>query len=122
MENKTPCSCGEGEYIVLTCSGASDVGYISDQVARKLSRNKVRKMSCLALVASGNQEKIELFKKSNVLVIDGCSDDCGKKVMDKAGITNYKYARLTDMGYEKGKTPMTQDTIGEVYSKIEVIY
>jgi uncharacterized metal-binding protein len=122
MENKTPCACGEGEYIVLTCSGASDVGYISDQVARKLSRHKVRKMSCLALVASGNQDKIESFKKSNVLVIDGCSDDCGRKVMEKAGITNYKYARLTDMGYEKGKTPMTQDTIGEVYSKVEIMY
>ncbi len=122
MENRTSCACGEGEYIVLTCSGSSDVGYISDQVARKLSRHKVRKMSCLALVASGNQEKIASFKKSNVLVIDGCPEDCGKKVMDKAGIANYKYARLSDMGYEKGKTPTTQDTIESVYSKVEIIY
>lgn len=83
MENnqKKSCACGVDEYIVLSCSGASDLGYISDQVARKLHRNKVRKMNCLTVAATGTDEKIEAFKKCNILVIDGCTEDCGKKIM-----------------------------------------
>ncbi|MBC8343979.1 MAG: hypothetical protein ISR55_09605 [Bacteroidetes bacterium] len=41
---KSTCGCFSDEYIVMACSGASDLGYVSDQIAPKLSRNKVRKM------------------------------------------------------------------------------
>lgn len=120
-ENKS-CLCGSGEYIVLACSGASDLGYISDQVARKLSRNKVRKMNCLTVVATGTDEKIEEFKTKNILVLDGCNEDCGKKIMAQRGIEDYRYLRLTDLGYEKGKTPTTQETVKAVYEKAEIVY
>ena len=119
---KPTCGCSTDQYIVLACSGASDLGYISDQVARKLSGNKVRKMNCLTIAATGSEEKIEEFKNSNILVIDGCSEDCGKKIMAMRDINDYKYLRLTDLGYEKGKTPTTQETIKEVYEKAEIIY
>jgi uncharacterized metal-binding protein len=117
-DNKSSCLCASDEKIVLTCSGASDVGYICDQVSRKLSRHKVRKMSCLALVASADQETVNDFKNKDILVIDGCTEDCGKKIMAKAGIDNYQYVRITDWGYEKGKTPTTQSTIEAVYDRI----
>lgn len=66
MENKEkPCLCSSGDNIVIACSGAADVGYLSDQVARRLSRNKVRKMSCLALVASCSDEKTNEFIQNN---------------------------------------------------------
>jgi uncharacterized metal-binding protein len=109
------CLCNSGTKIVLSCSGASDVGFISDQVARKLSRNKVRKMNCLTVVATGTEEKIAEFKQCNILVIDGCTEDCGKKIMAMRGIKNYGCLRLTDFGYEKGKTPTTQETVNEVF-------
>jgi uncharacterized metal-binding protein len=124
MENKTKvqCGCGEGEFIVMACSGASDLGYISDQIARKLHRNKVRKMNCLAVAASGTDEKIDEFKDCNLLVIDGCDEDCGKKIMANRGIENYKYLRLTDLGYEKGKTTPNNDVIKKIYEETEIIY
>jgi len=124
MENneKPTCGCGVDEYMVLSCSGASDLGYIADQVARKLHRNKVRKMNCLTVAATGTEEKIEEFKKCNILVIDGCTEDCGKKIMVMRGITDYRYLRLTDLGYKKGKTPTSTKTIKAVYDKAEVIY
>ena len=65
MENKT-CNCGTDDKIVIACSGAADVGHISDEVARKLSKNTNRKMSCLALFASCSNEKIEEFKSKNI--------------------------------------------------------
>lgn len=121
-DKKSTCGCNINQYIVLACSGASDLGYISDQVARKLSRNNVRKMNCLTVVATGAEEKIEEFKKCNILVIDGCSEDCGKKIMAMRRINDYKYLRLTDLGYEKGKTPTNQETINTIYEKTEIIY
>ena len=121
-ESKNQCLCGVDEYIVFACSGASDLGYIADQVARKLGRNKVRKMNCLTVAATGTEEKIEEFKKCNILVIDGCTEDCGKKIMAQRGIADNSYLKLTDLGYEKGKTPTTQNTIKEVYKKAKIIY
>lgn len=122
MEKKEkPCSCCSGDNLVIACSGAADVGYLSDQVARRLSRNKVWKMSCLALVASCSDEKINEFMQNKFFVIDGCSEDCGKKIMKQKGISDYNYIRITDLGYEKGETPINQETVMAIYEKAEVI-
>jgi len=116
MENKkNNCLCGAAEYMVLACSGASDVGQITDLVARKLHDNKVRKMNCLAVVGAGIEKSIEDFKKKNILVIDGCPIDCGKKIMDRNGFTNYQYMRVTDLGYVKGETDVTEVVINAIF-------
>jgi uncharacterized metal-binding protein len=117
MENKEKdsCLCGSTDKMVLTCSGASDIGHISDLVARKLRDEGIRKMNCLAVVGAGIEKSIEDFKKKNILVIDGCPIDCGKRIMDKNGFTNYHYMRVTDLGFEKGQTPVTNDVIEKVF-------
>lgn len=117
MENKenNTCLCNAAEHMVLDCSGASDVGQITDLVARKLRDNGVRKMNCLAVVGAGIEKSIEDFKKKNILVIDGCPIDCGKKIMDRNGFTNYQYMRVTDLGYVKGKTDITEVVINAVF-------
>ena len=116
-KEKDACLCGSGERIVLSCSGASDVGQITDLVARKLRDSKVRKMNCLAVVGAGIEKSIEDFKKKNILVIDGCPIDCGKRIMDKNGFINYQYMRVTDFGYKKGETPVTDKIINSVFEK-----
>jgi uncharacterized metal-binding protein len=121
-ENQIGCLCGNGEYIVIACSGACDLGQISDLVVRKLRDNKIRKMNCLAALAADVKPTIELFKEANLLLIDGCPVDCGKKILDKAGIGNYKYLRMTDLGYVKGQTPVTREVIDTVYEKVTVDY
>ncbi|HOY30804.1 MAG TPA: putative zinc-binding protein [Bacteroidales bacterium] len=109
------CLCGSGEHMVLACSGSSDVGQITDLVARKLRDNKVRKMNCLAVIGAGIEKSIENFKTKNILVIDGCPIDCGKRIMDKNGFTNYQYMRVTDLRYKKGETTVNDDVINDVY-------
>jgi len=115
------CLCNSGEKIVIACSGACDLGHITDLVARKLRDNKVYKMNCLAAVGADIKPTIEAFKTANLLLLDGCTVDCGKKILDKAGITNYNYLRLTDLGYVKGQTPVTDVVIKAVYEKAEVL-
>ena len=124
MENseKSSCLCGATEFMVLACSGACDLGQITDRVARKLRDNNVRKMNCLAVVGAGIEKSIEDFKKKNILMLDGCPIDCGKQILDKAGFTDYKYVRMTDLGYKKGQTPVTEEIINTVYEKVETIY
>jgi uncharacterized metal-binding protein len=124
MENseKSSCLCGATEYMVLACSGACDLGQITDRVARKLRDNNVRKMNCLAVVGAGIEKSIEDFKTKNILMLDGCPIDCGKQILDKAGFADYTYIRMTDLGYKKGQTPVTEEIINLVYEKVETIY
>jgi len=117
-ENQNGCLCGSSEYIVIACSGACDLGQVTDLTARRLRDNKVRKMNCLAAVAAGIQPVIDAFKVANLLMLDGCPVDCGKKILDKAGITNYQYVRMTDLGYKKGQTPVTEELLNTVYEKV----
>lgn len=120
-EKKT-CLCGNGEHVVIACSGACDLGQITDLVARKLRDNKIRKMNCLAAVGADVKPTIEMFKEADLLLIDGCAVDCGKKILDNAGINNYKYLRMTDLGYSKGQTPVTKEIVDLVYEKACVDY
>lgn len=124
METKehAACFCDTSEYNVVSCSGASDLGQLSDVLARKLRDNKVRKVNCLTLIAIEDESLINAFKKANVLAIDGCTKDCAKKILEKAGIENFNHLRLTDLGYQKGKTPITENVINEAYAKAEIIY
>jgi uncharacterized metal-binding protein len=115
-ETINQCYCDSDESIVLSCSGASNLGLLSDLAARKLRDDGVCKMNCLAVAAAGIESSITTFKKSNLLVIDGCSLDCGKIIMNQAGIENYQHLRLTDLGYIKGQTVINIDVISSVYS------
>ena len=104
--------------IVLACSGASDIGELTDRVARKLRNKGNYSMKCMSMVGADDKELIETIKSTETLVIDGCSVDCGKKMMEEAWLTNYNYIRLTDLGFEKGQTPVTEETINKVCSHI----
>ena len=117
-EIKTGCSCSESDRIVVSCSGACDLGQLSDLVARRLRDNKVRKMNCLAAVAADVKPTIEAFKSADMLLIDGCAVDCGKKIFEKAEIVDYKYIRLTDFGFAKGQTPVDEETISKIYDTV----
>jgi len=119
---KNRCANSGNDEIIISCSGASDVGYISDQVARKISRNNHRKMSCLALFATCDEEKFFKLKNKDVYVIDGCDEDCGRKLMEGRGIKDYSYLRITDLGFEKGKTPASHETVNAVVDHVFTFY
>jgi len=112
-ENQGNC-CG-GNRLIFSCSGAADVGELADRAARELTREGIGKMFCLTGVG-GNVEPIveKTISADSRLVIDGCSVACAKKLMDNTGITDYTYLQLNNIGYEKGKSPVTQEAIDRV--------
>lgn len=114
------CSCGkEGETRILyACAGAANTGYLADQVARKLSREGMGDMSCLAGVGARLSGFIESAKAADrAIVIDGCSVACGKKAFEDNGIP-LTHFMVTDFGVEKKKTEITQEVIDRVAGEI----
>jgi uncharacterized metal-binding protein len=113
MSNAQECS--GGDTLIFSCSGAADVGAISDQAARKMTRDGVGKMFCLAGVGGRVEGIVQKTKAaSRVVAIDGCPLDCTKKCLEQAGITNFAYLRVTDLGLEKGASPATDENVAQV--------
>lgn len=122
-EKKLDCSCSDKvERAVLSCSGASDLGEITDLLARKFKTNNVRNMKCLAMIACDNKPLIENLKSANILVIDGCAVDCAKKIMENANLKDFRHIRLTDYGFKKGQTPANEENVSKVYNDIQYVF
>ena len=117
MVNKSCSSKDQAIKTVFACSGAADLGEVSDLVARKMHCDGVRQMKCLAFVGGGIQDMIDSVKETNMLVIDGCKLDCGKLTMEKNGISDFCHLRLTDLGYIKGQTPASSKTVNQITSQ-----
>lgn len=112
MSDKNACACGAAPKLIFACSGAADVGAVADQAARKLTKDGVGKMFCLAGVGgrvSGIMATTE--SAARILAIDGCPLNCVKNCLEQAGFTKYEHLQLADLGMEKGKTPPTPETV-----------
>ncbi len=118
MKSSNCSSCDESTAkTVFACSGAADLGHISDLVAREMSRNKFCQMKCLAFVSAGITDMINAVKETNMLVIDGCALDCGKKTFEENGLEEFHHLRLTDLGYEKGRTTPSSEILNDIYNE-----
>ena len=115
MENNKENVCGAAPTLIFACSGAADVGAISDRAARKLTADGAGKMYCLAGIGgrvAGILRTTEEAEK--ILAIDGCPLDCTKLSLEEAGFTEFEHLKITDLGLEKGKSPATVENIATV--------
>jgi len=111
-------SCCAGPKLIFACSGAADVGAIADQAARILTREGAGKMFCLAGVGGRVSGIMESTKAASaILAIDGCGLDCAKNCLEQAGFTEFQHLRLSDLGLEKGESPVTEENIAKVTEK-----
>jgi uncharacterized metal-binding protein len=96
--------CGGKRVLFYACSGGANVAEIADKAARELMFAGLGSMFCLAGIGAGIPGMVQQAKDADVnLVIDGCPMDCAKKIFDRAGVANYTYLRVTDLGIEKVK-------------------
>ena len=114
-ENTIGSECSSTPTLIFPCSGAADVGEISDRAARKLTREGVGKMFCLAGVG-GHVDNIlkSTDAAGKILVIDGCAVDCAKKTLEHADFSNFLHIRVTDLGCVKGKSPVTDANVADI--------
>jgi uncharacterized metal-binding protein len=109
------CECSAAPKLIFACSGAADVGALSDQAARKMTRDGDGKMFCLAGIGgrvSGIMKTTEAA--DDILAIDGCPINCVKACLETAGFSDFKHLQLADLGFEKGKSPMSEEDVAKV--------
>ena len=114
MSEKKECACGTAPKLIFACSGSSDVGAIADQAARKLTKDGAGKMYCLAGIGgrvSGIMATTESVAK--ILVIDGCPINCARKTLELAGFKQFEHLSLSDIGLQKGQSPVTPENIAK---------
>ena len=119
MNIRPKCSCSGNTDLMFSCSGAADIAEIGDRAVRSLHKAGDAKMFCLAGIA-GKVELIEVNTRGadRILVVDGCDSDCAKKTMEFGGFTGFIHLRVSDLGMEKGKTPVTDERIALVAAKL----
>ena len=112
------CACDVAPKLIFACSGAADVGAISDQAARKLAREGAGRMFCLAGVGGRVGGIIKTTESAAViLAIEGCALDCARGCLEQAGFTEFEHLRLADLGFEKGQSAVTDEAVEKVAAR-----
>ncbi len=125
LPTQTSCSCNcgsasKGPRLIFSCSGAADVGELADRAARNLTRDGHGKMFCLAGIGGRVSTIMKTTETAvSILAIDGCPLDCAKKSLEEVGFKKVNHLRLSDLGFEKGETFITETNIAKVMDKAE---
>ena len=118
MNQKSANECAGGPNLIFACSGAADVGEISDRAARNMSRDGAGKMFCLAGIGGRVTGIMKTTgTASKILAIDGCELDCVKNCLQQAGFDQFEHFRVTDLGLQKGNTEINNENIAKVVNK-----
>ncbi len=110
----------ENLYIVLACDGASSVGQVGNEVAKKLTVDHDARMCCLAAVAAGSPVHVKIAEKSKkLIVINGCANKCASKILDQKGI-KYDYSvTISELGVKKASTlDFDEENVKKITEKI----
>jgi uncharacterized metal-binding protein len=98
------CCATNGNVMILSCSGASNVGQLANQAAVELTQEGFGKMFCLAGVGGHLGGFIRSAKDiPEMVAIDGCDVGCARAILTHADVPMKDYLVLTDFGIEKSK-------------------
>jgi uncharacterized metal-binding protein len=114
------CCKSNTNIMLLACSGGSNVGQLSNQAAVELTQEGFGKMYCLAGIGGQLKGFVQSAKDVPVIAaIDGCGVGCAKAILKNAGIQNYNYVVLTDLGIEKNKNfTLSHDDVRKVKAAV----
>jgi uncharacterized metal-binding protein len=108
--------------LIFACSGAADVGAIADAAARNMAKQGMGQLLCLAAIGAHIESYVQKAKNAPaIVVVDGCGMDCGRKSLEHLGVPSFKHIRITDLGLEKGKSPLTEAAVETVVSNARKI-
>jgi uncharacterized metal-binding protein len=112
---QTQCACTAAPKFIFPCSGASDVGGLSDQAARQMTKDGTGKMYCLAGIG-GRVDAIMANTRAaaRILAIDGCRQECSRKTLELAGFRHFEHLKLEQLRFKKGEVPVTPERVRQV--------
>lgn len=103
---------GASQPVIYACSGCSDAGELADRIARRLTREGVGQMSCLAGIGGRVKHLVAVAEQAgSILVIDGCPIHCARKTLEQAGVSSFRHLTLHELGLRKGECPVTEANV-----------
>lgn len=98
------CCTPNGNVMILSCSGGSNVGQLSNRAAVELTQEGFGKMFCLAGVGGHLSGFVQSAKDVPAMVaIDGCPVGCARAILEQAQVPLKHYVLITELGIEKNK-------------------
>jgi len=100
--------------LAYSCSGASNLGQLANEIACRLDRLGLVDMSCLTVIASGSEQSLAAATSGRpVLAISGCSLACAGAVLVDRGVSVSRSISLADCGVLKAKHSGVETAEGE---------
>jgi len=90
---------------LIVYGNASNTAALTSMIALEIIEEnpEVGILSLLSL-ANGVERQVTLIKKLEINFVDGCHNECSKKIVDRIGIKYERYINLeNDFGYKKLK-------------------
>jgi len=98
------CCATNGNVMILSCSGGSNVGQLANQAAVEMMQEGFGKMFCLAGLGGHLGGFVQSAKDvPEMVAIDGCDIGCAKAILTHADVPIRGYLVLTALGIEKNK-------------------
>ncbi|MFA6362675.1 putative zinc-binding protein [Methanoregula sp.] len=118
MTETPKCSCGANEpkRIIIPCAGQANVGQLTNLAALQLTEEGYGSIACASLLAIGAEGLVKSAKNvDEVLILDGCPMQCGKKIAEAQGVPAGQYLVMTELGITKGPSKSyTNDDIEKI--------
>ena len=112
---KNPKNPRKNINLVFVCSGAADVGELTDRAARQIRQEGLGTMSCLASIAARDADiTFNARIADHVLLIDGCPKACARRTFEAAELIRFAHFDLSEVGLQKGRSPVTEENIQRV--------
>jgi uncharacterized metal-binding protein len=104
------CICNAEDIILLPCSGGSNCGQITNQVAVSLDVLGVGHIYCLAGIGAHIDGMVESARGAKrIVALDGCQVACAKKTIEHAGLTVTDWICVTEEGISKSHRLMMDE-------------
>jgi len=105
--------------VVVTCSGLSNTGKLTTQVAVALLRHAPTSIEWVKAGADPDRLHNTLEMADRVIAINGCSDCCARKKIEVLGIIPDREVIATDLGVVKNG--MTDPAYAEIDLVIKAV-
>jgi len=106
--------------ILLVCDGAANVGLIGYLAAVELTREDKARMCCITPIGAKMSTYIDIARKAKkLIVINGCQNQCAKRVLEQAGIEVKHNIIVSEIIRKLPIFDITEEDIAKVKKKIE---
>lgn len=98
-----PCTpISANDIVILPCSGAGNVGQLTNAAGVALTREGFGTLYCLAGIGAGLAEFAAEARKARILIaVDGCQLGCARLLLEKNEMTCTHHLVVTDLGIDK---------------------